>query len=144
MHTWFATLTEGWQALCLRRRRSALREYIGNTQTVAKADDLRSAASTIVIIFAPVGRASSLDILNGTPTWNNAYALAEDRSSRPTSAPLTSTADMRPGLGLDGLAHLKNFVQQGGLPSSGAAARPPPNSPSTTGLALGVSVAAAV
>jgi len=33
----------------------------------------------------------------------------------PNLGKLDSTADMRPGLGYDGLAHLKKFVEQGGL-----------------------------
>ena len=44
-------------------------DYI-STQTVAKQDDLRSKYD--VIVFAPVGRVSALDILNGMPMWNNA------------------------------------------------------------------------
>ena len=68
MHTWLATQTEGWWRYAFDTAGVPF-AYI-STQTVAKEEDLR--AKYDVIIFAPVGHASALEILNGIPTWNNA------------------------------------------------------------------------
>ncbi len=76
MHTWLATQTEGWWRYAFDNVGVPF-NYI-STQTVAKQDDLRSKYD--VIVFAPVGRASTLDILNGLPKWNNRHAVAEIRS----------------------------------------------------------------
>ena len=86
-------------------------DYI-STQTVAKEADLRSKYD--VIVFAPVGRASTQEIIDGLPMWNNALPW-EKSDLTPNLGRIDSTADMRPGLGYDGLEHLKQFVEQGGL-----------------------------
>jgi hypothetical protein len=83
-----------------------------STQAVAKQDDLRSKYD--VIIFAPVGRSSSLDIINGLPMWNNAMPWKKSDIT-PNLGRIDSTDDIRPGLGYEGLEHLKKFVEQGGL-----------------------------
>ena len=72
------------------------------------------AAKYDVIVFAPVGRASTLDIINGIPLWNNPMPWQKSELT-PNLGAIDSTADIRPGLGYDGLAHLKKFVEQGGL-----------------------------
>ena len=86
-------------------------DYI-STQTVAKQPDLR--AKYDVIVFAPVGRASTLEILNGIPLWNNPMPWQKSELT-PNLGAIDSTSDIRPGLGYEGLAHLKQFVEQGGL-----------------------------
>ena len=83
-----------------------------STQNVAKEDDLRSKYD--VIIFAPVDRTSTISILNGIPSWNNAMPWQKSELT-PNLGAIDSTEDMRPGLGYEGLAHLKKFVEQGGL-----------------------------
>jgi hypothetical protein len=110
MHTWLATQTEGWWRYAFDTAGIPF-DYI-NTQTVAGMSDLHSKYD--VIVFAPVGRASALEIINGIPTWNNAMPWQKSDIT-PNLAALDSTADVRPGLGYDGLAHLKKFVEQGGL-----------------------------
>ncbi|MDE3188843.1 MAG: hypothetical protein KGM96_15125 [Acidobacteriota bacterium] len=110
MHTWLATQTEGWWRYALDAEGIPF-DYI-STQTAAKVDDLR--AKYDVIIFAPVGRASTLQILNGLPVWNNPMPW-QKTDLTPNIGRLDSTADIRPGLGYDGLAHLKSFVETGGL-----------------------------
>ena len=110
MHTWLGTQTEGWWRYAFDTAGVPF-DYI-STQTVAGLDDLR--AKYDVIIFAPVGRSSSSEIINGIPMWNNAMPWQKSDIT-PNLAALDSTADVRPGLGYDGLAHLKKFVQQGGL-----------------------------
>jgi hypothetical protein len=111
MHTWLATQTEGWWRYAFDAA-GVPYDYI-NTQTVAKEGDLR--AKYDVIVFAPVGRASALEIINGYPAWNN--AMPWEKSDLTPNLPDggDSTSDVRPGLGYDGLEHLKEFVEKGGL-----------------------------
>jgi len=135
MHTWLATQTEGWWRYAFDKEGIPF-DYI-STQTAAKEADLRSKYD--VIIFAPVGRSSTLDILNGTPMWNNAVPWKKSEIT-PNLGLLDSTDDMRPGLGYDGLAHLKSFVEQGGLLIT---CEDTAQFAIDTGLALGVSVAPA-
>jgi hypothetical protein len=110
MHTWLNTQTEGWWRYAFDTA-GVPYDYI-NTQTAASQPDLRSKYD--VIIFAPVGYSSTEDILSGIPAWNNAMPWQKSDLT-PNLGALDSTADIRPGLGYDGLAHLKQFVEQGGL-----------------------------
>ena len=110
MHTWLATQTEGWWRYGFDDA-GVPYDYI-STQTVAKEDDLR--AKYDVIVFAPVSRASARDIIDGMPTWHNAMPW-QKTGLTPNLGRIDSTDDIRPGLGYEGLAHLKKFVEQGGL-----------------------------
>ena len=110
MHTWLATQTEGWWRYAFDT--AGVPFHYMSTQNVAKEDDLRSKYD--VIIFAPVDRASTISILNGIPSWNNAMPWQKSDLT-PNLGAIDSTEDMRPGLGYEGLAHLKKFVEQGGL-----------------------------
>jgi hypothetical protein len=133
MHTWLATQTEGWWRYAFDTAGVPF-AYL-STQTVAKEEDLR--ARYDVIIFAPVGHASALEILNGIPAWSNALPWQKSELT-PNLGVLDSTPDMRPGLGYEGLAHLKKFVEQGGLLIT---CEDTAEFAIDTGLALGVSVA---
>ena len=135
MHTWLSTQTEGWWRYAFDTAGVPF-GYI-NTQTVAKESDLR--AKYDVIIFAPVGRASTLEILNGIPLWNNPMPWQKSELT-PNLGAIDSTSDIRPGLGYDGLAHLKEFVEQGGLLIT---CEDTAQFAIDTGLAPGVSVAPA-
>ena len=110
MHTWLATQTEGWWRYAFDAA-GVPYDYI-NTQTVAGASDLRSKYD--VIIFAPVGFSNTQAIINGIPMWNNAMPWQKSDLT-PNLGRIDSTADIRPGLGYEGLAHLKEFVEKGGL-----------------------------
>jgi Zinc carboxypeptidase len=110
MHTWLGTQTEGWWRYAFDIGGIPF-DYI-STQTVAGQEDLH--AKYDVIIFAPVGHYSSLEIINGIPTWNNPMPWQKSDLT-PNLGALDSTADIRPGLGNDGLVHLQKFVEQGGL-----------------------------
>src|SRR6266702_3289402 len=110
MHTWLATQTEGWWRYGFDAVGVPF-DYV-STQTVAKEEDLR--ARYDVIIFAPVGRASTQEIINGMPMWHNAMPW-QKTDITPNLGRIDSTADIRQGLGYEGLAHLKKFVEQGGL-----------------------------
>lgn len=110
MHTWLGTQTEGWWRLAFDKAGIPF-SYV-STQAVATDGDLRGKYD--VIIFAPVGRSSSQEIINGLPMWGNALPWQKSELT-PNLGLLDSTADMRPGLGYDGLEHLKSFVEKGGL-----------------------------
>jgi Zinc carboxypeptidase len=109
MHTWGGTQTEGWWREALDKLHVPY-DYI-NTQTVSHEDGLRDKYD--VIIFAPVGRSSTQQIVNGMPMWGN--ALPWQKTDLTPNLTIDSTEDMRPGLGLDGVAHLRDFVEKGGL-----------------------------
>ncbi len=134
MHTWLATQTEGWWRYAFDTA-GVPYDYI-NTQTVAGEADLR--AKYDVIVFAPVGGAGTQTILNGIPTWNNAMPW-EKSDLTPNLGRIDSTADIRPGLGYEGLAHLKRFIEQGGMLIT---CEDTAQFAIDTGLAPGVSVAA--
>ncbi len=110
MHTWQGTQTEGWWRYEFDHV-GVPYKYI-STQTVAAESDLRSKYD--VIVFAPVGYASTQTIIDGTPRYGNATPW-QTTDLTPNLGRLDSTADTRPGLGYDGLAHLRKFVEQGGL-----------------------------
>ncbi len=109
MHTWLGTQTEGWWRLAFDKL-GVPYDYI-STQKVSTEADLR--AKYDVIVFAPVGRASSSQIIQGLPMWGN--ALPWQKTELTPNLTLDSTPDTRPGLGYSGLEHLKAFVQKGGL-----------------------------
>ncbi len=110
MHTWLGTQTEGWWRYAFDSAGVPF-SYI-STQTAGIEKDLR--AKYDVIVFAPVGHAGTSDILNGIPTYANALPWQKTKLT-PNLGLLDSTPDQRPGLGADGLAHLRDFVQRGGL-----------------------------
>ncbi len=110
MHTWGGTQTEGWWREALDKLHVPY-DYI-STQTVAHEGDLRSKYD--VIIFAPLGRSSTQQIVNGMPMWGNAMPW-QKTDLTPNLGRIDSTEDMRPGLGLEGVEHLKDFVAKGGL-----------------------------
>ncbi|MGB8260604.1 MAG: M14 family zinc carboxypeptidase [Terracidiphilus sp.] len=110
LHTWLSTQTEGWWRQAFDTVGIPF-DYI-STQTVAAGGNLR--AKYDAIVFAPVGRASTLDILDGIPLWHNPMPWQKTELT-PNLGRIDSTADVRPGLGWEGLAHLKKFVEQGGL-----------------------------
>jgi hypothetical protein len=132
MHTWISTQTEGWWRMALDRL-GVPYGYI-STQAVAREDNLRGKYDAI--LFAPIaaddapgGASLSQLIVNGLPLWGNA---------QPWKFGIDQTDDVRPGLGAAGLAHLRLFVEQGGLLiAAGNTAKFAVD----TGLAPGVSIA---
>jgi Zinc carboxypeptidase len=110
MHTWLGTQTEGWWRLAFDKTGIPY-SYI-NTQTIASEPDLRSKYD--VIVFAPVGHSTTAEIVNGLPMWGNALPW-QKTDLTPNLGLLDQTADTRPGLGYDGVARLRSFVEKGGL-----------------------------
>ena len=110
MHTWLSTQAEGWWRYAFDTA-GVPYAYI-STQTAAADADLRGKYD--VIVFAPVGGATSQSILNGVPMYGNATPW-QKTALTPNIGVLDSTADTRPGLGTQGLEHLRDFVAKGGL-----------------------------
>jgi hypothetical protein len=110
MHTWLYTQTEGWWRMAFDKLHIPF-EYI-STQTVAHEPNLRSKYD--IIVFAPVAHTSSQQIIDGLPMWGNPLPW-QTTPLTPNIGKLDATEDMRPGLGSSGVAHLKDFVEQGGL-----------------------------
>jgi hypothetical protein len=134
MHAWLGTQTEGWWRYAFDTA-GVPYDYI-STQTAAAEPDLR--AKYDVIVFAPVDYAGTEMIINGIPMWNNAMPWQKSDLT-PNLGRIDSTPDIRPGLGYDGLAHLKQFITQGGLLIT---CEDTAQFAVDTGLAPGVSVAA--
>ncbi len=110
MHTWLYTQTEGWWRMAFDKLHIPY-DYI-STQTVAHEGDLR--AKYDAIVFAPVAHVSAAQIVGGLPMWGNALPW-QKTALTPNLDRTDETPDMRPGLGFEGVAHLKQFVEAGGL-----------------------------
>ncbi|MCC7254781.1 MAG: hypothetical protein IT467_02500 [Dokdonella sp.] len=110
MHTWLSTQTEGWWRMALDKL-GVKYDYI-STQDVAKIASLRGKYD--VILFAPVGARDTRQIVDGMPMYGNALPWKKTQLT-PNLGLIDATEDMRPGLGVDGLAKLKRFVSEGGL-----------------------------
>ena len=110
MHTWINTQDEGWWRLALDQI-GVPYDYI-STQDVAAEANLSSKYD--VILFPPVGRGSTQQIVSGLPMYGNPLPWKTTELT-PNIGKIDSTDDMRPGLGWQGLAHLQKFVRDGGV-----------------------------
>ncbi|MEO6392909.1 MAG: hypothetical protein ABIP75_13760, partial [Pyrinomonadaceae bacterium] len=110
MHTWLDTQDEGWWRIALDQM-GVPYAYI-STQDAAANKDLN--AKFDVIIFAPTGGHSAQTIVAGIPVTGNPLPW-KTTAETPNLGTFTSTDDIRPGLGWNGVANLQSFVQRGGL-----------------------------
>ncbi|HEY9540373.1 MAG TPA: M14 family zinc carboxypeptidase, partial [Luteimonas sp.] len=110
MHTWLTTQTEGWWRMELDAMQVPY-AYI-STQDITHDSDLR--AKYDVILFAPVGRGNTRQIIDGLPMWGNALPWRTTELT-PNLGRIDATDDMRPGMGEGGVANLRKFVREGGL-----------------------------
>jgi hypothetical protein len=108
MHTWAATQDEGWWRLALESMNVPY-EYI-STQDASREANLREKFD--VILFPPVGRGTSQEIVNG---YAPGAPLPWKKTELTPNLGVDETDDMRPGLGLSGVANLTRFVEDGGL-----------------------------
>ncbi|PYQ31560.1 MAG: hypothetical protein DMF56_00155 [Acidobacteria bacterium] len=108
MHTWAATQDEGWWRLALESM-GVPYEYI-STQDASRDANLH--AKYDVILFPPVGRVTSQEIVNGYPPGP---PLPWKKTDLTPNLAVDETDDMRPGLGLTGVENLTHFVEDGGL-----------------------------
>lgn len=110
MHTWLSTQTEGWWRMELDRMQVPY-TYI-STQDITHDAELR--AKYDVILFAPVGRGNTRQIIDGLPMWGNALPW-KTTALTPNLGRIDATDDTRPGMGESGVANLRKFVREGGL-----------------------------
>jgi hypothetical protein len=109
MHTWRSTQTEGWWRYAFDKAGLPY-DYI-SVQDVARDANLR--AKYDVILFAP-GGGSGMGVIEGLPMFRDPIPWKKTALT-PNIGVIDETDDMRPGLGLDGLAHIKAFVDAGGV-----------------------------
>ena len=116
MHNWTDTQNEGWFRLGLEES-GVPYAYISDT-TVRNTPNMREKYD--VLLYPPtffgvqqilngVPKRAQADGSEGTPIpWQNS-------STTPNLAGVDETPDIRGGLGLEGVAHIKKFVEDGGL-----------------------------
>lgn len=107
LHTWLNTQDEGWFRLAFESL-GVPYDYL-STQQVAAIGDLRDRWD--VIVFPPAG-GTPQEIVNGLPAGP---PLPWKKTALTPNLGVDETDDMRPGLGLAGVANLQRFVEEGGL-----------------------------
>jgi hypothetical protein len=117
MHNWTDTQNEGWFRLALEET-GVPYAYISDI-TVRNTANLREKYD--VILFPPTFFGLQ-QILNGIPArtgpdGNEAGGPIpwQNSATTPNFGGVDEAADIRGGLGFDGLAHLKKFIEDGGL-----------------------------
>jgi Zinc carboxypeptidase len=116
MHNWTDTQNEGWFRLGLEES-GVPYAYISDT-TVRSTPNLREKYD--VILFPPTFFGLQ-QILNGVPKRTLADGSDsgpipfQTSSTTPNFGGVDETADIRGGLGFEGAAHIKKFVEDGGL-----------------------------
>jgi hypothetical protein len=107
LHTWTSTQTEGWwrQAFDVY---GVPYDYI-DPAFIGKTADLRSKYDVIV-----VGPGLSPNAIDGTAMYRNAEPW-KNSPETPNIGTYAQTDDIRPGMQIEGLLNLRNFVQQGGV-----------------------------
>jgi len=108
MHTWISTQTEGWWRQAFDFLHIPY-SYI-SVQDAAKDPNLN--AKYDVILFPP-GGGSPQSIVAGLPMWRN--PMPWKKTDLTPNMVVDQTDDIRPGLGLTGLANLSTFVKNGGV-----------------------------
>jgi len=111
LHTWSSTQNEGWFRLAF--------DTLGIPYSYISDQDVRKNANLKdqydVIIFPPVG-GSAQRLVNGIPMRGEPIPWkATEQYPNMTGPNGAQTDDMRGGMGLEGVIHLKRFVEAGGL-----------------------------
>jgi hypothetical protein len=107
LHTWGNTQTEGWwrQAFDLY---GIPFDYI-DPETVYKTNDLRSKWDVII-----AGPGLGQNAVDGTAMWRNVEPW-KNSADMPNIGTWAQTDDIRPGMQMEGLLHLRNFLRDGGV-----------------------------
>jgi hypothetical protein len=108
MHTWRETQNEGWVRFALDR--------LGIPYTYIADQEIRTPGALDrfdVVIFGHV-RSFGGTVLNGVPMVGPPIPWKKSALT-PNLGVIDETDDMRPGMGLDGAAALRRFVERGGL-----------------------------
>jgi hypothetical protein len=108
VHTWIETQDEGWFRLALESLGIPY-TYV-STQDLSREPNLRGLFD--VLLFPPTGDNSPQEIVNGLP---GGAPLPWRKTPLTPNLGVDETDDMRPGLGLQGVANIPKFVEDGGL-----------------------------
>jgi hypothetical protein len=108
LHTWTSTQNEGWWRIGFDQWRVPY-DYI-SVHAIRDTEDLRSKWDAIVL---PPGAVSSQSLINGV---SGTKAIPWKKSAEtPNLGSPDSSDDIRGGIGVSGIAHLKAFVDGGGV-----------------------------
>ncbi|MBV9216763.1 MAG: hypothetical protein JO053_11355 [Acidobacteria bacterium] len=113
VHTWLNTQDEGWYRIELDRLKIPY-DYISD-QNLGKIANLRSKYD--VILFGPI-RSNAQNIVRGNPKTSDTETPVPWHKSDVTPNFALSpdqTDDIRGGMGLQGVANINTFIEQGGL-----------------------------
>jgi hypothetical protein len=107
LHTWGNTQTEGWwrQAFDVY---GVPFDYI-DPETVYKTPDLKSKWDVIV-----AGPGLGQNAVEGTAMWRNVEPW-KNSADTPNIGTWAQTEDIRPGMQLEGVLHLRDFIRGGGV-----------------------------
>jgi hypothetical protein len=108
LHTWQNTQNEGWFRIAFDRLQIPY-AYISD-HTVRDTPNLR--AKYDVIIFPPLG-GTAQRIVNGLP--RRGEPIPWKKTALTPNLGVDETDDMRGGMGLQGLTHLRQFLEDGGV-----------------------------
>jgi hypothetical protein len=107
LHSWQSTQTEGWWRIALDQNQVPY-DYI-DPAFIGKTADLRSKYDVIL-----VGPGVSQAAIAGQPMFKNAQPWKKSEDM-PNIGEYAQTDDTRVGMQLEGLMHLRDFVNQGGV-----------------------------
>ena len=107
LHQWTNTQTEGWWRQAFDTYAIPY-DYI-DPRTIRETANLR--AKYDVIIFGPGGGQGSVE---GTPLWQTPIPY-QNSAETPNIGTWAETEDTRVGMGLEGLLHLRAFIDAGGV-----------------------------
>ena len=82
-----------------------------NTDGTRKTANL---ASRWDVIILPPGSPNTQTLIDGMPMWKNAIPW-KNTPDTPNIGTWAETDDIRPGMGLEGVIHLRDFLKGGGL-----------------------------
>jgi hypothetical protein len=106
LHQWTSTQTEGWWRQAFDTYQIPY-DYI-DPRTIRDTANLR--AKYDVIIFGPGGSQTAVE---GTPLWQTPIPY-QNTADTPNVGTWAQTDDTRIGMGLEGLMHLRQFIDAGG------------------------------
>jgi hypothetical protein len=111
VHTWMSTQQEGWVRLAFENSKAPY-TYISDH---VLRDTPRLKDRFDVILFGPVN-STAQRIVNGVPKRSGPAIPWKNSELTPSFATSPDqTDDIRGGMGLEGLVHLKRFIEEGGL-----------------------------
>jgi hypothetical protein len=107
-HAWGNTQTEGWwrQAFDVY---GIPYDYV-DPDTIGKTADLKSKWDVIV-----AGPGLAQTIIDGQPMWNPTPTPYRHSEDMPNVGTWAQTDDIRPGMQLEGVLHVRDFIRNGGV-----------------------------